>query len=105
MDAIFKALSDGHRRQMLDRLFDEPGQTLGELTADLNMRRQSATRHLNILVDAGLVTTRWHGRERHHYLNPLPIAEIGRRWLDKFSGKRAEAILNLRDALDSTGDS
>ena len=100
MDNVFKALADEHRRRMLDRLFDEPGLTLGDLTAGLDMRRQSATRHLNVLVDAGLVTAHWRGRVRQHYLNPVPIAEIGRRWIDKFSGQRAEAILNLRDALE-----
>lgn len=85
---------------MLDRLFDAPGLTLGELTGGLDMRRQSASRHLEVLVDAGLVTAEWHGREKRHYLNPVPIAEIGRRWIDKFSGPRAAAILNLRQALE-----
>ncbi len=85
---------------MLDRLFDAPGLTLGELTGGLDMRRQSASRHLEVLVDAGLVTAEWRGREKRHYLNPVPIAEIGRRWIDKFSGPRAAAILNLRRALE-----
>ena len=100
MDLVFKALADANRRKMLDRLFDQPGLSLGELTAGLDMRRQSATRHLSVLVDAGLVTSQWHGREKRHYLNPVPIAEIGRRWVDKFSGPRAEAILNLKQALE-----
>ena len=68
------------------------------------MRRQSASRHLEVLVDAGLVTAEWHGREKRHYLNPVPIAEIGRRWIDKFTGPRAEAILNLRLALEEDDD-
>ena len=99
MDAIFKALADPTRRALLDRLFTEQGQTLTELIDGLDMRRQSATRHLAVLEDAGLVSCQWHGREKLHYLNPVPIAEINRRWLDKFSGERAAAILNLRDAL------
>jgi len=99
MDAIFKALADPTRRKLLDRLFEQQGQTLTELIDGLEMRRQSATRHLAVLEDAQLVTCRWHGREKLHYLNPVPIAEINRRWLDKFSGDRAAAILNLRDAL------
>ena len=89
---------------MLDRLFATPGLTLGQLTSGLDMRRQSASRHLAVLIDAGLVTCRWEGREKRHFLNPLPIAEIGRRWVDKFSGPRAQAILNLRDALEERND-
>lgn len=100
MDKIFKALADPTRRKLLDRLHQSQGQTLGELTADLDMRRQSATRHLAILADAGLVASEWRGREKRHYLNPLPIAEIGRRWIDKFSAPRADAILNLKQALE-----
>lgn len=104
MDRVFKALADGNRRQMLDRLFATPGLTLGELTGGLDMRRQSASRHLSVLIDAGLVTCQWQGREKRHFLNPVPIAEIGRRWVDKFSGPRAQAILNLRDALEEQND-
>ncbi len=102
MDAVFKALADPTRRQLLDRLFDEPGLTLTELIAGLDMRRQSVAKHLGVLEDAGLVTCRWHGREKRHYLNPVPIAEIGRRWMDKFSGEHAAAILNLKAALEET---
>jgi DNA-binding transcriptional ArsR family regulator len=104
MDTVFKALADPTRRQLLDRLFERQGQTLGHLIEGLDMRRQSATRHLAILEDAGLVTVQWHGREKKHYLNALPIAEIGRRWIDKFSGQRAEAILNLKQAIEETQD-
>ena len=99
MDAVFKALADPTRRALLDRLLERQGQTLTELLDGLDMRRQSVTKHLAILEAAGLVTCRWRGREKLHYLNPVPIAEIGRRWLDRYSGKRAAAILNLRDAL------
>ena len=104
MDAIFKALADPTRRVLLDRLFQEQGQTLGQLIDGLDMRRQSATKHLAVLEDAGLVSCQWYGREKLHYLNPVPIAEISRRWLDKFSGERAAAILNLRDALEERND-
>jgi len=99
MDAVFKALADPTRRALLDRLLEQQGQTLSELVEGLGMRRQSVAKHLAVLESAGLVNCRWHGREKLHYLNPLPIADIGRRWLDRYSGPRAEAILNLRDAL------
>jgi DNA-binding transcriptional ArsR family regulator len=99
MDTVFKALADPTRRALLDRLLDRQGQTLTELLDGLGMRRQSVTKHLAILEAAGLVNCQWRGREKLHYLNPVPIAEISRRWLDRFSGPRAAAILNLRDAL------
>jgi DNA-binding transcriptional ArsR family regulator len=99
MDAVFKALADPTRRALLDRLLDRQGQTLTELLDGLGMRRQSVAKHLAILEAAGLVNCQWHGREKLHYLNPLPIAEISRRWLERYSGERAAAILNLRDAL------
>ena len=104
MDAIFKALADPTRRAMLDRLFDDPGQTLTELVKDLDMRRQSASKHVAILESAGLVTSRRHGREKRHYLNPVPIAEIEHRWIDKFSGERAAAVLKLKRAMENMED-
>ena len=100
MDAVFKALADPTRRALLDRLLERQGQTLTELVDGLGMRRQSVAKHLGILEAAGLVSCQWHGREKLHYLNPVPIAEISRRWLDRFSGRRAAAILDLRDALE-----
>ena len=100
MDDVFKALADPTRRLLLDRLFDKGGQTLTELIDGLDMRRQSAAKHLAILERAGLISCRWNGREKRHYLNPLPIAEIGRRWIDKFSSDKAAAILNLKSALE-----
>lgn len=99
MDTVFKALADPTRRALLDRLLESQGQTLTELVDGLGMRRQSVAKHLAVLEAAGLVNCEWHGREKLHYLNPVPIAEISRRWLDRFSGPRAQAILNLRDAL------
>ena len=104
MDAVFKALSDATRRQILDRLFERPGQSLTELIEGLDMRRQSAAKHVAILESAGLVSCHWQGRAKLHYLNPVPIAEIGNRWLDKFSGDRAAAILNLKNALEDSDD-
>ena len=86
-------------RALLDRLLERQGQTLTELVDGLGMRRQSVAKHLTVLEGAGLVSCRWQGREKLHYLNPVPIAEISRRWLDRYSGPRAAAILNLRDAL------
>ena len=100
MDLVFKALADPTRRRLLDRLFEQQGQTLGHLIDGLDMRRQSATRHLAILQDAGLVTVQWQGREKKHYLNAVPIAEIGQRWIDKFSGERAAALLTLKKAIE-----
>lgn len=99
MDAVFKALADPTRRALLDRLLERQGQTLTELVDGLGMRRQSVAKHLAVLETAGLVNCVRHGREKLHYLNPVPIAEISRRWIDRYSGERAAAILNLRDAL------
>ena len=104
MDAIFKALADSTRRAMLDRLFEQPGQTLTELVNGLEMRRQSASKHVAILENSGLITSQRHGREKRHYLNPVPIADIGHRWIDKFSGKRADAVLNLKHAMEEVED-
>jgi DNA-binding transcriptional ArsR family regulator len=99
MNKVFKALADRTRRHMLDRLFDSAGLTLTELTDGLGMTRQSASRHLAILEDSGLVVAHWQGREKLHYLNPLPIADISDRWLSKFSRDKARAVLRLKLAL------
>lgn len=100
-DAVFSALADRTRRQMLDRLFDAPGLTLNDLVANLSMARQSASRHLKVLEDAGLVTVRWQGREKKHFLNPVPIVEIERRWTAKFAHTRAEALLDMKQRLEA----
>ena len=104
MDTIFRALADPTRRAILDRLLVEQGQTLTELIDGLGMRRQSAAKHIAVLEAANIVTCQRRGREKLHYLNPVPIAEIGRRWIDKFSAQRAEAILNLKDAIQGKID-
>ena len=85
MDEVFKALADRSRRRLLDRLREQPGLTLSELIDDLDMVRQSASRHVAVLENAGLVVTHWSGREKLHYLNPVPVLEISERWLDRFS--------------------
>lgn len=100
MDKVFKALADETRRLMLDRLLDKPGLSLGDLIAGTAMRRQSASKHLKVLEEAGLIVAEWKGREKLHYLNPVPIQQISRRWVDKYSEARANAILNLKQALE-----
>lgn len=101
MDLVFKALADATRREMLDKLLEQPGLTLGELIAGSEMRRQSASKHVQILEAAGLIVAEWQGREKKHFLNPVPIQEITRRWVDKYSESRTEAILNLKAALEN----
>src|SRR4029077_2790081 len=83
-DRVFKALADPSRRRMLDRLRENNGQTLGELCEHVDMARQGATKHLVLLEEANLVVTIRRGREKLHYLNPVPISEIAERWIDKF---------------------
>jgi uncharacterized protein YndB with AHSA1/START domain/DNA-binding transcriptional ArsR family regulator len=92
MDPVFKALADPTRRLLLDRLREHNGQTLRELCQRLGMARQSATQHLDVLVEADLVTVVRRGRERLHYLNPVPIHEIERRWISVFDEPRLDAI-------------
>ena len=92
MDEVFKALADPTRRYLLDSLHKRNGQTLSELCAPLDMARQSATQHLAILGTANLVTTVWRGREKLHYLNPVPLHDIEERWIDKFERPRLRAL-------------
>jgi DNA-binding transcriptional ArsR family regulator len=84
MDAVFKALADASRRELLDRLRADNGQTLNDLCAHLAMTRQAVSKHLGLLEDANLVVAVKRGREKLHYLNPVPIHEIGERWIWKF---------------------
>ena len=100
-DDVFNALADRTRRQMLDRLFDTPGMTLNDLVANLGMARQSASRHLKVLEAAGLVVVQWRGREKKHFLNPVPIVEIERRWTAKFTRIRSDALLDMKEQLES----
>ena len=100
-DLVFRALADASRRALLDRLFERNGQTLGELTEGMAMSRQAVTKHLTILAEAGLVTTMRRGREKLHYLNPVPIAEIADRWIGKFEKARVEALVALKKELET----
>lgn len=101
MDQVFKALADASRRSLLDRLHARNGQTLNELCDGLAMTRQAVTKHLAILEDANLVSTIRHGREKLHYLNPVPIHQIGERWIKKFERARLIALNELKRRLES----
>ena len=101
MDKVFKALADETRRQLLDRLYANNGQTLGELCEHLAMTRQAVTKHLVLLEEANLVATVRRGREKLHYLNPVPINEIAERWIGKFERHRLQALSELKQKLES----
>ena len=100
MDAVFRALADPTRRRLLDRLRARNGQTLGELCERAQMTRQAVTKHLAILEEANLVATEKRGREKLHYLNPVPIHEIAERWIGKFERGRLDALSNLKKNLE-----
>jgi DNA-binding transcriptional ArsR family regulator len=104
MDAVFKALADASRRELLDRLRADSGQTLGQLCERLAMTRQAVSKHLVILEDANLVATVKRGREKLHYLNPVPIHEIGERWIGKFDRSRLQALSDMKKALEARDD-
>ena len=101
MDAVFKALADASRRELLDRLRAESGQTLNELCARLHMTRQAVSKHLALLEGANLVATVRRGREKLHYLNPVPIHEIAERWIGKFERSRLQALSDMKRALET----
>ena len=100
MDAVFRALADESRRQLLDRLRDKNGQTLGELCEGLDMSRQAVTKHLGILEAANLVAVVWRGREKLHFLNPMPLQDIYERWIAKFEKPRLKALSKLKQNLE-----
>ena len=105
MDAVFKALADASRRELLDHLRADNGQTLNELCVRLAMTRQAVSKHLGILEEANLVATVRRGREKLHYLNPVPIHEIGERWIGKFERGRLQALSDMKKALEEgTGE-
>ncbi len=104
MDKVFKALADPNRRHLLDRLHANNGQTLGELCEHLDMTRQAVTKHLAVLEAANLVVTVWRGREKLHYLNPVPINEIYERWIGKYERHRVRALHDLKKALEEGHD-
>ena len=99
-DAVFRALADASRRQLLDRLHDRDGQTLGDLCMGLQMTRQAVTKHLAILEDANLIATKRQGREKLHFINPVPINEIAERWIGKFEGPRLAALSDQKTRLE-----
>lgn len=99
-DLVFKALADPSRRQLLDRLHDRNGQTLGELCSGLEMSRQAVTKHLALLEAANLVASRRRGREKLHFINPVPINRIAERWIGKFEQRRLAALSALKSALE-----
>ncbi len=99
-DLVFKALADITRRGLLDRLFERDGRTLGELESQLEMTRFGVMKHLRQLEEAGLVVTRRSGREKFHYLNPVPIRLIHDRWIDKYREHRTSALADLKKELE-----
>ena len=103
-DKVFKALADPGRRRLLDRLFADNGQTLGQLCEHLAMTRQAVAKHLAVLEAASLVVTRWRGREKWHYLNPVPIQEIADRWIGKFERGRLRLLADLKHHLEGESD-
>jgi DNA-binding transcriptional ArsR family regulator len=101
---VFKALADPSRRRLLDLLHENNGQTLGELCEHLDMTRQAVTQHLGLLETASLIATVWRGREKLHYLNPVPLHDIYERWISKFERTRLRALRDLKKRLEE-GDS
>jgi DNA-binding transcriptional ArsR family regulator len=99
-DLVFKALADPTRRGLLDRLFARDGRTLTELESELEMTRFGVMKHLRVLEEAGLVVTCRSGREKHHFLNPVPIRLIHDRWIDKYTEPRVSALTGLKAALE-----
>ena len=98
---VFKALADPTRRQLLDQLFERDGRTLTELEADVDMTRFGVMKHLKVLEEAGLVVTRRSGREKLHFLNPVPIRLVHDRWIDKYTERRVSALVELKKDLES----
>ena len=101
-DLVFKALADPTRRHLLDRLFERDGRTLTDLESDLEMTRFGVMKHLKVLEEASLVVTRRSGREKLHFLNPVPIRLIHTRWIDKYTERRVEALVDLKTSLEET---
>ena len=100
MDAVFKALADESRRKLLDQLHKSDGQTLTQLCEHLDMTRQAVAKHLAVLESANLVATVWRGREKLHFLNPVPLHEIYERWISKYERHRLQALSDLKKCLE-----
>jgi len=103
-DLVFKALADPSRRKLLDLLNANNGQTLSELCEHLDMTRQAVTQHLGVLEAGNLVATSWRGREKLHYLNPVPLQQIYDRWISKFERSRLRAMRDLKKRLEGTNN-
>ena len=103
-DAVFRALADPVRRQLLDSLRARNGQTLGELCEGRAMTRQAVTKHLAVLEGANLVATQKRGREKLHFLNPLPIQDIADRWIGQYERGRLRALADLKSELEGEND-
>jgi DNA-binding transcriptional ArsR family regulator len=104
LDKVFKALAAPERRLLLDRLQADNGQTHGQLCEGMEMTRQAVTRHLKVLEDATLVATVWKGREKLHFLNPMPIHEIAERWIGKYERGRLRVLAELKAKLEGETD-
>ena len=102
-EAVFRALADPTRRAILDALFERDGQSLGEIEGAFAMSRFGVMKHLRVLEEAGLVTTRRDGRSKLHFLNPVPIRLIHDRWIDKYTEHRVSALADLKHELEETG--
>jgi DNA-binding transcriptional ArsR family regulator len=100
-DRVFKALADSTRRFLLDLLFARDGRTLTELESELEMTRFGVMKHLKVLEGAGLILTRWSGREKLHFLNPVPIRLIHNRWIDKYREHQVSALTDLKSQLEA----
>lgn len=101
-DAVFKALADETRRALLDRLFAHDGLTQGELETDFPLSRFGIAKHLRVLEEAGLITTRRSGRRKLHFLNPVPIRQIHDRWITKYTEPRISALTDLKSQLEES---
>ncbi|MTJ03496.1 MAG: helix-turn-helix transcriptional regulator [Sediminimonas qiaohouensis] len=99
-DKVFKALADPTRRKLLDRLCDRNGQTLGQLCDSMDMTRQSVTQHLGLLEQANLISTVRRGREKRHFINPVPLHEVYERWIRKFEESRLSLLHDLKHELE-----
>jgi DNA-binding transcriptional ArsR family regulator len=99
-DKVFKALADPSRRALIDRLYERSGQTLTELCEGLDMTRQAVTQHLAVLEEANLVATKWRGREKLHFFNPVPLHDVYERWLRKFEKQRLSALYAFKQKLE-----
>jgi len=104
IDKVFKALADPGRRRLLDVLHQDNGQTLSALCEHMDMTRQAVTQHLQQLEQANLVAVHWQGREKLHYLNPVPLQEIHERWIGKFEHKRLDSLSKLKRKLEGNDD-